>query len=249
MKEETFNKWFNVFILVGMTVAMLLTTVFKLRNAESGQALLVIAAIGSLTGVLSTVCSANGKILTFLFGLIDVTIYGVMCFIGGKYGNAAMHILYFLPMQFIGFFQWKKRGAGSQSKLQARRFTSGQWLLFCLIFLVASCGLYFVLCQFDKSGAESFLRTAVLMDAIATVCNIIGQFLLSTAYAEQWFFWIAVNVSTIIMWVVTLRGASDPDSASYALIYIIKYAFYFLNSLNGLRIWMSLSRNSDSCKC
>lgn len=247
MKEETFNKWFNLFILVGMTVAMLITTAIKFRNADSGQALLIIAAVGSLTGVLSTVCSANGKILTFLFGLIDVTIYGVMCFIGGKYGNAAMHILYFLPMQFIGFFQWKKRGADVQSKPEARRFSSRQWLLFSLIFLLASCALYLVLCRFDKSGAESFLRTAVLMDAIATVCNIIGQFLLSTAYAEQWYFWIAVNVSTIVMWVLTLRGASDPDSASYALIYIIKYAFYFLNSLNGLRIWLSLSREHNSC--
>ena len=247
MKEETFNKWFNVFILVGMTVAMLITTAIKFRNADSGQALLVIAAVGSLTGVLSTVCSANGKILTFLFGLIDVTIYGVMCFIGGKYGNAAMHILYFLPMQFVGFFQWKKRGADVQSKPEARRFSSRQWLLFSLIFLLASCALYLVLCQFDRSGAESFLRTAVLMDAIATVCNIIGQFLLSTAYAEQWYFWIAVNVSTIVMWVLTLRGASDSDAASYALIYIIKYAFYFLNSLNGLRIWLSLSREQNSC--
>ena len=242
MKEERFNKIFNAFILVGMTVAMLLTTAIKLRNAESGQALLIVAAFGSLMGVLSTICSANGKILTFLFGLVDVTIYGVMCFVGAKYGNAAMHILYFLPMQFVGFFQWKKRGADAQSKPRARRFTGRQWLLFSAIFLVASVGLYFVLCRFDKSGAEQFLRVAVLMDAIATVCNILGQFLLSTAYAEQWIFWIAVNVSTIIMWAVTLRDAPDPDAASYALIYIIKYGFYLLNSLNGLRLWFAISK-------
>ena len=60
--------------------------------------LLIVAAVGSLCGVLANVLSANGRLLTFLFGLIDVTIYGVMCLTGAKYGNAALHLLYFLPM-------------------------------------------------------------------------------------------------------------------------------------------------------
>jgi len=71
------------------------------------------------------------------------------------------------------------------------------------------------------------------------MCNILGQYLLSTAYMDQWFFWIAVNVSTILMWVLTLRQA--PDTA-FAHIYIVKYSFYLVNSLNGLRIWLNLSR-------
>ena len=63
---------------------------------------------------------------------------------------------------------------------------------------------------------------------------------LSTAYMEQWICWIGVNVSTIIMWVLTLR--QEPGS-SFALIYVVKYSFYLLNSLNGLRIWLKLSRS------
>jgi len=41
------------------------------------------------------------------------------------------------------------------------------------------------------------------------------------------------------MWVLTLR--QTPDSA-YALVYVVKYSFYLLNSLNGLRIWLALSK-------
>ena len=48
-----------------------------------------------------------------------------------------------------------------------------------------------------------------------------------------------MNVSTILMWVLTIR--QEPDSA-FAHIYIVKYSFYLLNSLNGLRIWLNLSR-------
>lgn len=238
-KEEKFNRWFNAFILIGMAVVMILMTAYKLSTAESGKALLVVAAVGSLCGILSTVCSANGKILTFLFGFFDVTIYGVMCLLGAKYGNAALHLLYFLPMQFVGFFQWRKRGAGSGEKPRARRLTSGQRILWGLVSLAAMAALYFVLLAFDKTQAASVVKVAVLMDAFSTVCNIVGQLLLSTAYMDQWFFWIGVNVSTIIMWVSTLSQGGD---TAYASIYIIKYSFYLLNSLNGLRIWLKLSK-------
>ena len=237
--DETINKWFNTFILVGMAVVTVAVTAVKFQGAENGRAMLVISAFGSLMGVLSTVCAANGRILTFLFGLIDVTIYGVMCLIGTRYGNAALHLLYFLPMQFIGYFQWKKRGAHAEEKVRARRLDGKQWLLYGGIFLVGLIAAYFILAALDKTEAAGIVKWLVLMDAFSMMCNILGQYLLSTAYMEQWIFWIGVNVSTIVMWVLTLRA--EPDSA-FATIYVVKYSFYLLNSLNGLRIWLNLSR-------
>lgn len=243
MNDKTFNKWFNTFILVGMAVVTVVVTAIKFQGAENGRAMLVISAFGSLMGVLSTVCAANGRILTFLFGLIDVTIYGVMCLIGTRYGNAALHLLYFLPMQFVGYFQWKKRGAHAEEKVRARRLDGKQWLLYGGIFLVGLIAAYFILAALDKTEAAGIVKWLVVMDAFSMMCNILGQYLLSTAYMDQWFFWIGVNVSTIIMWVLTLRA--DPDSA-FASIYVVKYSFYLLNSLNGLRIWLNLSRQESA---
>ena len=239
MTEKQFNKYFNAFILIGMAVVTVLVTAIKFRSAENGQWLLLISAFGSLMGVLCTVLSANGHILTFLFGLIDVSIYGAMCLAGARYGNAALHLLYFLPMQFIGFFQWKKRGAKADKEVKARRLSGKQLLLYSGLFLAGLVIAYYVLLAMDKTEAAGVVKWLVLMDAFSMMCNLIGQFLLSTAYMDQWFFWIGVNVSTIIMWVLTLR--QDPSSA-YATIYIVKYSFYLLNSFNGLRIWLNLSR-------
>ena len=239
MDDKKFNKWFNAFILIGMAVVTVVVTAIKFRDADSGRAMLLISAFGSLMGVLCTVLAANGRILTFLFGIIDVSIYGVMCLIGTRYGNAALHLLYFLPMQFVGYFQWRKRGAEEEKKVQARRLSGKQWLLYGGIFLAGLVAAYFILSALDKTEAAGVVKWLVLMDAFSMMCNIIGQYLLSTAYMDQWIFWIGVNVSTILMWVLTLR--QDPDSA-FAPIYIVKYAFYLLNSLNGLRIWLKLSR-------
>ena len=157
-RSEKFNKIFNAFILIGMAVVTVLVLAVKLRDAEDGRALLVIAALGSLAGVLATVLSANGRILNFLFGLIDVTIYGAMCLTGAKYGNAALHLLYFLPMQAVGFVQWKKRGAGEHARVRARRLDGRGWLIAGSIFLAGSVAAYFILSALDKTEAAGVVR-------------------------------------------------------------------------------------------
>ncbi|MBQ0149656.1 MAG: nicotinamide riboside transporter PnuC [Bacteroidales bacterium] len=237
--EDRFNRWFSAFILIGMTVAIVMTTMLKFGRADAGRAMLIISAVGSLMGVLSSVCSANGKIITFLFGLIDVSLYAVACFYGHKYGNAFLHVLYFIPMQFVGYSQWKKRGQGkSGGSVRARRLSPKQWAMYMAFFMAGAVVAYLILARFDKSAADSFIKVAVLLDVLPLMCNIIGQLLMSMAYMDQWIFWIGVNISSVIMWATTLSGAAD----SYALIYVIKYSFYLLNSINGLRIWLNLSR-------
>ena len=250
MDNKKFNKYFSAFILVAMTAVTLIATVIKFGPADpAARILLLISAFGSLMGVAATVMSANGLIITFLFGFLDVTIYGVVCLInwmhgGSGLGNAILHFVYFTPMQVVGFLQWRKRGARGEESVQARRLTPGKRWILMGIFLVASVITYFIIAQFDRSAATTFIKMAVVLDVLPLICNILGQLLMSTAYMEQWVCWIGVNIFSIAMWGNAL--AKDPGS-SYALIYIIKYAFYLLNSINGLRIWLLLSApNSDS---
>lgn len=243
MDDKRFNKIFNAFILIGMTVAIVITTMIKSQSSDGMNTILYVSAIGSLMGILSTVCSANGKILTFLFGTVDVAIYAVICFISAKYGNAFLHALYFLPMQFVGLWQWRRRRSEGSSSLKARRLTPSKRWIYSGIFLAGTAILYLVLAHFDSEAAGTFIKWAILADAFATICNLLGQYLLSAAYMEQWIFWIGVNVSTVIMWSIALASG---DNTSYTLVYIIKYVFYFLNSLNGLRIWLKLSRPADN---
>lgn len=243
--EETFNKWFSVFILLGMTLALVITTALSLGSAETGKVLLLISAFGSLMGVLATVFSANGNVFTFLFGFMDVSIYGVMCFIswkngGAGLGNAVLNLLYFVPMQFVGYWQWRKRGAAADTQVVARRLSRKQWSWVSAGLVLGSVVGYLVISHFDKSAADSFIKVAVLMDVLSIVCNVIGQMLMSTAYMEQWILWIAVNVFSIIMWVNSISAGGE----SFAVVFLIKYIFYFINSLNGLRIWIGLSRNN-----
>ena len=231
-KKLDFNTLFNAFILIGMTVAIVLATAIRLGLGDGNPVLLLVAAFGSLMGILGTVCSANGIIWNFLFGAVNVAIYAAMCFVGAKYGNALLHLLYFLPMQFVGFAQWRRRGASGKEGVKARRLSLKGRIVAGSAFVLGSAALFILL---RVTGAGS----TPLTDAISVVCNIIGQLLLSTAYMEQWFFWIGVNVSSIVMWSLTLAGSPGD---SYALIYVIKYSFYLVNALNGLRLWLGMAK-------
>ena len=51
--DKKFNKWFNLFILIGMAVVTVVVTAIKFKDADSGRAMLLISAFGSLMGVLS----------------------------------------------------------------------------------------------------------------------------------------------------------------------------------------------------
>lgn len=242
MTEKTSNKWFNVFILAGMTIATCIVTSIRVSGSQGSAevAWLLLAALGSLMGVLATVCSANGWIVTFLFGFFDVFIYGVVCYhkwILEDTGltNTILHFAYFVPMQFVGYLQWRKRGGKSKEKVHARRLRKrGRWM-WLGITTVATAVLFFVSLYIGDSETASVMRyVAVFLEAISVICNIIGQYLMSTAYMEQWIFWLAVNISTIGWWLL-----SDEQ---YAAVYLVKYSFYLINALNGLRIWLKLSR-------
>lgn len=248
MTEKTFNKLFNSFIIIGMSLSVLVGSYLKLRQGEGNTALLILSAVGALAGVISTVLSASGNIYSFVFGLIDVTIYAYALYDSGNPLTFCLHAFYFIPMEFVGFFMWRKRGAGAKSAVKARRLKGvGQWLkVFALLIVVfAAC---FALSCFATSrgwinGGQDTSKIA--LDALMTTANIVALVLMSLAYYEQWYLWTLVNISSIITWSLILKD--DPQS-TYSIVYLIKYIFYFLNAINGIRIWLKLSKEEITCK-
>ena len=100
--------------------------------------------------------------------------------------------------------------------------------------------LYWIdLAQMNKGYIQEIDKAKILLDATVVVLNILGQVLMSFAYADQWYLWNLVNIFSIMLW--TNRLLSD-QASSYTIVMVIKYSFYLLNSINGLRIWLKLSK-------
>ena len=256
--DKLFNRIFSVTLMVLMGIVILWITARNYSTAGDLRAriLLLAAAGASLCGVASTILSANARIANFIFGIINVVVYGTICIFKSNYGSATVNLLYFLPMQFVGLAAWSRRGGTAKTQVQARRLSKRSRLLVSGLFLAGLVIVYIILCAVRTENGATLgerllttdgdlvtLRWIIVVDAMATVCNLIGQYLLSTAFMEQWFFWIIVNISSVVMWSLTAaRDVAAGESASLASIYIVKYSFYLVNALNGLRIWLNLSR-------
>ena len=220
---------FDICLIIGIGVTNILYSVF------SGS----VDWLGSVTGIAGVLCVvlvAKGSIWNYLFGLVNVSLYAFISFKTGLYGDAALNALYYVPMQFIGWWQWRKRGAsaargedGEASLVHARRMTSGQ-----LAVLAAVCAAGIVL------GAlllEHLGDPQPWKDSVTTVLSIIAQFLMALAFMEQWALWIITNVVSVAMWAICAVNG-DPHSE----LMVIMWTFYLANSINGLRVWLRLSR-------
>jgi len=245
--QNRFNFWFNMFILVGMVTAVIIVNVIKLQDPEVQMVKQIVIALGAVMGVVNTVLSANGSIWTFLFGVLDVCICSYANLDSGNMGQFLQHVLYFLPMQFVGYWQWRKRGAGAKEKVKARSLTGKQWGYVITAFVLGTALAYGILywidlSQFKAGYIDEIDKAKILLDATVVVLNILGQVLMSFAYADQWYLWNLVNIFSIMLWTNRLLSA---QANSYTIVMVIKYSFYLLNSINGLRIWLKLAKAGE----
>ncbi len=196
----------------------------------------LLGSVAAITGVLCVVLVAKGSIWNYLFGLMNVSLYAYISYKASLYGDAALNALYYVPMQFIGWWQWRKRGAavseaeskGNGVQVKARRFTWGQRAVLAAGCLAAVVAVGFVLKHFGDPQP--------FKDSTTTVLSIVAQALMALAFMEQWALWIITNIVSVVMWCVCVsRGEA------HAGVMVIMWVFYLLNSVNGLRVWLKLS--------
>ena len=139
-------------------------------------------ALGTLAGVTGVICVvlvAKGSIWNYLFGLVNVSLYAYISYKAALYGDAALNALYYLPMQFIGYWQWRKIGTASSNKseaeaVKARRFNWKQRTV-----LAAGCAAAVVAVGFVLKYVGD---PQPFKDSATTVLSIVAQALMAMAF-------------------------------------------------------------------
>lgn len=230
MKSIRVLSFYDWFLILGVIVSNVIYSIMT-------GTLDLLGSLAGITGVLCVVLVAKGSIWNYLFGLINVSLYAYISYKASLYGDAALNALYYLPMQFIGWWQWRKRGAavteassdGNGVQVKARRFDWKQRAILAASCVVAVVAGGFILKYFGDPQP--------FKDSTTTVLSIIAQALMALAFMEQWALWIITNVVSVVMWIVCVtRGEA------HAGVMVIMWVFYLLNSINGMRVWLRLSK-------
>ena len=221
---------YDWFLIVGVIVTNI---VYSLLTGTMD----LIGSVAGITGVLCVVLVAKGSIWNYAFGLVNVSLYAWISYKAALYGDAGLNALYYLPMQFIGWWQWRKRGAAVSQveaasdgvQVKARRLN-----LLHRIYLALGC---FAAVAFVGFLLKYLGDPQPFKDSATTVLSIVAQALMALAFMEQWALWIITNVISVVMW-----GVCVARGEAHAGVMVIMWIFYLLNSINGLRVWLKLSK-------
>ncbi|MBC8101401.1 MAG: nicotinamide mononucleotide transporter [Cytophagales bacterium] len=150
------------------------------------------AAAASLLCVWLTV---RNSIWNWFWGFIGVVLYGIIFWNYRNYANAGLQILYYVPIQFIGWYIWKRNGPQQDNDLPITQL-SNRARVGALAITAALTALFYASFKYWLPALFPTLEPDPLPfgDGITTAMSIVAQYLQVHKRFENWWLWIAADI-------------------------------------------------------
>ncbi|WP_040950963.1 nicotinamide riboside transporter PnuC [Gorillibacterium massiliense] len=215
--KKVMGSW-NLFEIVWLVLFTLIAIGFTVLSKDSFFGFTVF-----ITGVLCVVLTAKGKLSSYVFGMYNTVGYAYLAYINGLFGEVMLNMLFFVPMNVVGFYMWKKNL--QDGKLSMRQMEIKGMFLVGVICIAGSLLLGFGL---------SFIpgQNSPYIDSITTVLSIVATILMVRRFKEQWLVYIVLNMFTVLLWVIRTLDGSDEG-----LMMIVMWSAYLVNAAYGYYNW------------
>lgn len=128
------------------------------------------------------------NIWTWFWGILGVVLFGYLFYEYKLYSDAGLQILFYLPMQFIGWWYWAK-DAESEGVTHVATLKAKEWLFVIPVTILALVNGY-VMANYTDAAFP-------YLDAVITWMSITAQILMTKKYLESWAFWVSMDVLAI----------------------------------------------------
>lgn len=190
--------------------------------------------ISATTGVACVVCTGKGKLSAYIFGLINCVLYAIISYKAKLYGETMLNAVYYLPMQFVGFYVWYKNMNDETKEVNKRRMNALQRVV--LVVSIASATFLYGLILTKMGDAMPYV------DSFTTVSSVIAMIVSIKMFAEQWWIWFAVDALSVYMWWCNFRTGSG--NMATLLMWIV----YWFNAIIMLIKWEKEAKGKDENK-
>ena len=180
-----------------------------------------IAVISAFCGILYTIIAGKGKISCYFFGLSGSWCYVWLSFLNSLWGNMLLYLCYYIPMQILGIFKWKKHLKKDTKEIVKTRLSNKNRVTLLFIGVLGSIITSIILHYFhDKSP---------IADGITTFLSVLGMYLTVRRAIEQWVVWMIVNGISALMWInLVLHGTKTYSTVIMWVVYfVLAIYFYF----------------------
>ena len=184
-----------------------------------------ISIICGISGVISTVLCAKGKISFYFIGFIQTFTYLVLAWQNYFYGEVLENIFYLVTMVW-GIFVWKKGSEIDESgakNVKAQKLSIPMWIVLSIGTIIATIGVGFILEKIGNAQAYT--------DAATNVLAVVAQILMVKRYREQWIWWILVDILCLKLWFVA------GNWTMFAM-----YIAWTINCIYGFVNWTKLNK-------
>lgn len=189
----------------------------------------IISVISAICGILYTIIAGKGKISCYLFGLAGSGFYCRLSFQSALWGNLILYACYYIPMQIIGFFKWKKHLQSATNEIIKTQLSKRDRITFSLITICACLAVILTLKQLNDTNP--------IFDGITSIVSIAGMYLTVRRCIEQWIAWMIVNFLSALMWInIIFQGEK-----AYATV--IMWITYFILSVYFYTQWKQQLKN------
>ena len=190
--------------------------------------------ISAICGIIYTITAGKGKIYCYIIGLCGSVCYSYISFKNTLFGNCLLYLLYYIPLQIIGFYHWKKHLKANSFEIIKTKLSNKQRLITLLILITGISFLYFILKYYNDSSPA--------IDSITTFSSIIAMYLTVKRCIEQWTLWFVVNFLSFIMWLnIAMHGIKVYSTLVMWGIYTILAIYFWIKWKKELRLQNEIS--------
>lgn len=182
-----------------------------------------VGIVSATTGVACVVCTGKGKLSAYAFGLVNSVLYAIISYQTNLFGEAMLNAIYYVPMQFVGFYMWSKN-ISSETKEVIKKNMKWSGRLVLVVSIAAGTYIYGVFLKYLGDAMP-------YIDAFTTVTSVVAMVVSVKMFAEQWWIWIAVDVFTIYMWAVSFLNHQENVAT------LIMWVIYLVNAIIMLVKW------------
>lgn len=150
-----------------------------------------------ITGVILSLIylylSIKQKVSLWFFGIVSSLFYIVVFFQTKFYADMSLQF-YYVAISIYGWINWNRGKTGTGEELPIAKMTKRLWLILIVATLVIYCIYYLILAKFTDS-------TIPKSDALVGALSVIGTWMLSRKFLENWLVWIAADALCVGLYV------------------------------------------------
>jgi nicotinamide mononucleotide transporter len=183
----------------------------------------------SMSGITSVVLSAKGHVYAYYLGVIYTLVYTYIAFSAKIYGAFGLNIIYYLPMQFVGIYNWSKHKSADSDLIKVNKLSVLQKTVVGSVLLVSMIALGYAL--------KAFGDISPFIDSFTTTITIVAMYLCVKRFKEHWVLWIFVNGASVALWINGyLQSVED------SIFMIIMWSIFLINAVYGVINWNKMEK-------